>query len=167
MKWGCIECGKEIPQEQEFCQECEDKQFRKIGGFLFLPLIGLFVTAFSYLVAMTEAFKTLTTHYWNFTWDAKAFFISSLIIYIVMFFFGVFVISLFFKKKKSLPRIYIYFLIAIIVTITINTYLLHILIPDVKIGYNEIAPIIRNIITAFIWIPYFIISVRVKRTFIR
>lgn len=43
-----------------------------------------------------------------------------------------------------------------------NTYLLYILIPGAEIGYNELVPVFRNVITALIWIPYFITSVRVK-----
>ncbi|WP_227675395.1 DUF2569 family protein [Klebsiella sp. WP3-S18-ESBL-05] len=45
--------------------------------------------------------------------------------------------------------------------------MLYRLIPGVNIGYNELVPVFRNVISAFIWIPYFITSVRVKRTFIR
>ncbi|HEI6816114.1 TPA: DUF2569 domain-containing protein, partial [Yersinia enterocolitica] len=141
--------------------------FRKIGGFLFLPLIGLVVTAASYLFAMTDAFRVMTENYSHLNVNAKIFFMLSLAIYIVCFLFSVTVLSFFLKKKKFLPKLYILFLISVVATMSLNIYMLYMLIPDVKIGYNELVPIFRNVISALIWIPYFITSVRVKRTFIR
>ncbi len=166
MEWGCTKCGVEIPQEREFCDTCEEKNLRKIGGFLFLPLIGLVVAAASYLFAMNDAFKFMTENYSHLEINAKIFFILSLAIYIGEFLFTIIVLSFFLKKKKSLPKLFILFLISVIATLSLNVYMLYIFIPGVKIGYNELIPIFRNIISALIWIPYFLKSVRVKRTFI-
>ncbi|WP_244664789.1 DUF2569 family protein [Candidatus Symbiopectobacterium sp. 'North America'] len=58
-------------------------------------------------------------------------------------------------------------MISVVATMSLNVYMLYILIPGVKIGHNELAPVFRNVISALIWIPYFITSVRVKRTFTR
>jgi len=125
------------------------------------------VTAASYLFAMTDAFKFTIENYSHLNTHAKIFFMLSLAIYIGEFLFTATVLSFFIRKKKSLPKLYILFLISVITTMSLNTYLLYVLIPDAEIGYNELVPIFRNVITALIWIPYFIISVRVKRTFIR
>jgi len=167
MEWGCIKCGKEIPQDREFCSECEEKQFRKIGGFLYLPLIGLIVSVASYLFAMTQAFKVLVENYWHINSDAKMFFITSLLIYVMMFLFSVYTLSLFLRKKKNLPKAYILLLVSGLVTLSINTFLLYKLIHGVTIGYDELVPIFRNVISVLIWVPYFLVSARVKRTFIR
>ncbi|CAM8681712.1 DUF2569 domain-containing protein [Kluyvera sp. M-M157-B] len=167
MEWGCIKCGVAIPQEREFCDVCEEKHFRKIGGFLFLPLIGLVVTAAGYLFAMTDAFKFMAENYTHLNVSAKTFFALSLAIYAVEFLFSLTVLSFFLKKKRFLPKLYMLFLISIVVTMSLNLYMLYRLIPGVNIGYNELVPVFRNVISAFIWIPYFITSVRVKRTFIR
>lgn len=167
MEWGCIKCGLEIPQDREFCDKCEEKQFRKIGGFLFLPLIGLIVTAASYLFAMTEAFKVMTEGFADLNQSARMFFILSLVLYIVGFLFTVVVLSLFLKRKKLLPKLYILFLILVVLIASLNVYFFYVFIPVVKIGYNELVPIFRNVISALIWIPYFVTSVRVKRTFVR
>ena len=167
MEWGCTKCGVEISQDREFCDECEAKQFRKIGGFLYLPLIGLIVGAASYLFALTDALKVISVNYWHINTDARVFFIISIAIYILQLVFSILVISFFLKKKKSLPKLYILFLISTVSTMTFNAYMLYVLIPGVNIGYNELVPIFRNVISALIWIPYFITSVRVKRTFTR
>jgi hypothetical protein len=125
------------------------------------------VTAASYLFAMTDAFKVMTENYSHLNANAKIFLILSLAIYIGEFLFTVTVLSFFLKKKKFLPKLFILFLISIVATMSLNVYMFYMLIPGVKIGYNELIPIFRNVISALIWIPYFITSVRVKRTFIR
>lgn len=167
MEWGCIKCGEEIPQDREFCTGCEEIQFRKIGGLLYIPLVGLIISAISYLLNVNEAFKAIIENYRSIDINAKVFFISSLAIYVVMFLFAAFTLSQFLKRKRLLPNLYISFLIAIIITLSINTYTLYALIPGVKIGYDELVPIFRSLISALIWIPYFTVSVRVKRTFIK
>lgn len=167
MEWGCIKCGESIPQEREFCDACEEKHFRKIGGFLFLPLVGIIVTAASCIFAMTQAFRVLVVNYGHINSHAKLFFILSLVIYLAQFLFSVTVLSFFLKKKKALPRLYIVFLLTLIATMAFNVFLLYRLIPGVNIGYDELVPVFRNGITALIWIPYFMVSTRVKRTFIR
>jgi hypothetical protein len=73
MEWGCTKCGVEISQDREFCDECEAKQFRKIGGFLYLPLIGLVVGAASYLFALTDVLKVISVNYWHINTEARVF----------------------------------------------------------------------------------------------
>ncbi|MGP4128687.1 hypothetical protein OJE16_02305 [Pantoea tagorei] len=51
-KWTCIKCDNEISQYQEYCAECEEKQYRKIGGFLYLPLLSLFALGYSYFSSL-------------------------------------------------------------------------------------------------------------------
>lgn len=115
----------------------------------------------------TSGKRVMTENYSHLNVNAKIFFMLSLAIYIVCFLFSVTILSFFLKKKKFLPKLYILFLISVVATMSLNIYMLYMLIPDVKIGYNELVPIFRNVISALIWIPYFITSVRVKRTFIR
>lgn len=167
MKWSCIKCDKEIPQHQEFCKECEEKQFRKIGGFLFIPLLGLFLSAFYYILAINNTVKYLLINYTTLNVNAKAFFIGSLVIYFFMFLLVILVGSYFLRKKKELPRLYIILLLAVIGTALINLLMLYKLIPGAKIGYDELLPIVRSVLSSFIWIPYFIVSERVKKTFVR
>ncbi|CBG87185.1 DUF2569 domain-containing protein [Citrobacter rodentium] len=166
MKWGCIKCGVEIPQHTEYCSECEDKQFTKIGGFLYLPLLGLFITALSHLVASYESFKYLVDNFYHLFFDAKLFFIGTFTISLVVFLAAAWVISVFLRKKKSLPKLYIGLMLLLIVLTALNTWMLSVLIPGIYIGSEELVPLLRLIISACIWIPYFLKSVRVKRTFI-
>ncbi|MGO3569730.1 MAG: DUF2569 family protein, partial [Serratia grimesii] len=69
------------------------------------------------------------------------------------------------RKKRQLPRFYIGLLLANILFLAIDLYLGNRYL-DVALNYEESRPLIRNIIGACIWIPYFYVSVRVKRTFV-
>lgn len=167
MKWGCIKCGTEIPQDREFCDVCEERQFKKIRGFLVLPFAGLFLMGFIFPVEITGFFfKIITINYNNLTENGKLYFLISMFIDSVMFLFITYIISLFIKKKKTLPKAYIGLIIATIATMSFKLYLYFILLSPSSIGYNELVPIFRNILSAFIWIPYFLVSERVKRTFV-
>lgn len=172
MKWTCIKCDKEISQYREYCDDCDDcesKQFRKIGGFLYLPLIGLFIGAFGWIMLLTEAIKTM------FIIDFSSVYRTKLLGYLcfefafqlIFLFFSIYLISIFFRKKRTLPKLYIYFSLSVLVYMFLDLIFGMNAFPDlVRFEYDTVKPIVRNIIAALIWIPYFITSVRVKKTFI-
>lgn len=166
MQWGCIKCGVEIPQDTEYCAECEEKQFRKIGGFLYLPLISLFIHAVSNLAAIYDAFKYLIENYDYLSFDVRLFFAGTALICFILFLATAYIIPVFLKRKKQLPKLYICLYISIILLTSLNVYMLYALIPGVTIGYDELSPVLRLVISSCIWIPYFIKSERVKRTFV-
>ena len=74
---------------------------------------------------------------------------------------------LFFLKKKIFPKAYIAFMTASLLYIPINIYLTNLLFPQTTLFNGEV---IKNIcialISALIWIPYMLMSHRVKNTFI-
>ena len=56
-KWTCIKCDKTIPQHQEYCPECEEKRYRKIGGLLFVPFLNMFLIAYGYFTSLAVTLK--------------------------------------------------------------------------------------------------------------
>jgi uncharacterized membrane protein len=56
-KWTCLTCDKEIAQHLEYCAECEEKRYRKIGGLLFLPLLNILLMAYDYFTSLIVTLK--------------------------------------------------------------------------------------------------------------
>lgn len=169
MKWSCIKCDKETSQNREYCDDCEAKQFRKIGGFLYLPLIGLFIGAFGWAMLLTEAINTV------FIIDLSSIYRTEIFGYLCFEFvfqllfllFSIYLISIFFRRKKTLPKLYIYFSLSVLIYMLLDLCFGINVFPDlVRLEYDTVKHVIRSLISALIWIPYFITSVRVKKTFI-
>lgn len=140
-----------------------------IGGWLVLVGIGLFLSP----IRLLYDFAT-TEEYFNSTlWAAlvnqkkwssfllMAFEFAYNISYCV---FGLLVLSLFLKRRTSLPRmICFYYGITCVITL-LDTLAAHTLNPTaVDWSYSDVG---RTMVVAAIWIPYFQLSERVKSTFV-
>ncbi|WP_214039192.1 DUF2569 family protein [Photorhabdus akhurstii] len=73
---------------------------------------------------------------------------------------------LFFRKNKKTPLFYIILLVFTLLFVITDLALAH-YVYEIKLDYNYLFLLFRTVLYACIWIPYFIISVRVKITFIR
>lgn len=80
-----------------------------------------------------------------------------------------------FQKKKSLPRLMIGFYLTLFLIAAASAYLLT-LYPEFRDPTLENAPVIggdpimgvaRGVVVCVVWIPYFLVSARVKNTFVR
>lgn len=146
---------------------------RRLGGWLVFPFIGLFLNIV--LITIT----LFTSDFFN-----KAFWISrtdptsenyisgfsSLIIFelaINVFFiaFCAFLIPCFIKNLKFVPKLMVIYYISYFLLITIDHCFASILIEPTNLFYLS-KDIFRSMFSAAIWIPYFMISSRVKETFV-
>lgn len=161
----CIVCGNEAIKYSDYCKSCEDRELSKIGGWLWLPAIGLVVTLISYLLSINVALKTIFEN--SGLLHGKLLFLIyfELIAFILLSLMTLFVSSLFIRKKKQLPRYYIALIIVGIAYYSVDLLLIYQVL-DIKVTYKEVSTLVRSIFSACIWIPYFVVSVRVKRTFI-
>ena len=73
--------------------------------------------------------------------------------------------SLFLRKKRQLPVTYIIFLLYGVVFVGVDLWLANALM-NLPIDYDDTRSLIRAIVACCIWIPYFRVSERVKRTFV-
>ena len=79
----------------------------------------------------------------------------------------IYLLYLFFKKKKSFPKNYIFISLFAIIVIPVDAYLVSVVIPDEKIWDVEtLKSFIQTLLSGAIWIPYMLKSQRVRNTFI-
>ncbi|KAA1247471.1 DUF2569 family protein [Aquimarina sp. RZ0] len=153
--------------------------YSKIGGWLILIAIGLSFTPLRIFYDLIKNFKEFYgTNTWNYiTQKHNSFselFSSMLIIFeliynLVFIVFSILLIILFFKRRSITPRMMIIFYSASFIVITADSI--------IAFGLNEFLyseaervqtfkEIAKSFIKMIIWIPYFLVSKRVKSTFV-
>lgn len=162
----CLQCDNETLKESDFCAACEAREFKKIRGWLYVPAAGLIFSILGNIVAINFNLRFLMDNASLIGDTQRALLLFELFAYVAMFGFAVYVSSLFFRKKRQLPRCYIALLLSGVAFVGLDLLLGHIYL-DVPYVYAAVQPLIRNLVSACIWVPYFIVSVRVKRTFVR
>jgi hypothetical protein len=149
-----------------------------IGGWLLLPALGLIASpllmAFGFYRDLLPA---LMPDVWNSLTDPRSAAYNSLwgplivyevLINVALFVFTVWLLWQFFSKSQRAPKLFVIWLAAIAGTQIID-YLLSSQIPmvaDKAVDAADVKGLVRSIVNAAIWIPYFIRSERVKNTFI-
>ncbi|MFS2221064.1 DUF2569 domain-containing protein [Pantoea sp. B65] len=160
----CIKCENEAIKNSDYCQGCEENAFKKIGGFLYIPAVSIVLSiCFSTFQAM-GALKYLLYP------DN----IRSVIPLIIFEFCGwlmiaglaVYTAGQFFRKRRKTPGFYISLLVANLLFCLTDLSVAY-SVYDVQLQHGQFAWLGRNIIGCAIWISYFLVSVRVKRTFVR
>ena len=151
--------------------------YDSIGGWLILIAIGLVITpirlGYSILVELLPVFEPETWNYltspdspvYHHLWKpliwfevlGNAFFMAFAIV-LMFFFFG---------KRKLLPRLFIIYLVSNLVFV-LGDYYMASQIPmlgemDMSDSFREIG---RSILSVGIWVPYFLLSERVRGTFV-
>lgn len=162
----CIQCDNEALKDSDFCAVCEEREFKKIRGWLYLPALGLVLTILANLFSVNMTMRFLMEHYAGISNAQRAILFFELFSFIAMFGYAIFVSSLFFRKKRQLPRYYIALVVVGTVFLAIDLLLGHqyLAVPYV---FDTVNPLLRSVLGACIWIPYFLVSERVKRTFVR
>lgn len=151
---------------------------RGLGGWLILISIGLFVTPIRLAISLYNDFLPIfTTGSWQIVttpgsesyhhlWAPLIIFeIGGNIFFII---FDIILISLFFAKSYRFPILYMAFL-ALNLLFVAGDFFFADLIPDVATEDNadSIKELTRSIMGVIIWIPYCLVSKRVKNTFVK
>jgi len=154
------------------------KKYNQIGGWLVLIAIGLVLTPFRVfyeLIINAEEFYGI--HTWNYIFQEhrsfNEFFLSLLIVFELIYnsifiVFTIFLIILFFKRRSIVPRMMIIFYASTFLIITLDTFVAFGLNAELYSEAEKVQAfkdISRSFFSAVIWIPYFLISKRVKATF--
>lgn len=142
-----------------------------IGGWLVLVAIGLIVSPIRLAYSIiADYLPTINSSEWT-TLNFPAFknlFYGELVVNSLFILFAVVLLVLFFTEDRRFPKCIIAFYIAnvtfVIVDFAIASY--H---PLIRLAANPeggIMEVVRSVIAAAIWIPYFLVSQRVKNTFV-
>ncbi len=142
----------------------------RIEGWLYLPALGVLLSPALMLYNFVTDMQLINgqpwvIHYMN--GNTGLFFLALLeqIYNAGMSAYSVLMIVLFFQRRSSVPQLMIYYFGVPLAWLILDPLIMEIITP----GANPVDPtgaIIRNLIAAAIWIPYFRTSQRVKRTFV-
>ncbi|MBC3541295.1 DUF3857 domain-containing protein [Rufibacter sediminis] len=144
---------------------------RQIGGWLGLVGFGLVLTPFRLMYEIATG-EWISLDIWNKLGDADSSLYNPValwvlvltIVYNVFFFcYSVLIVTLFFKKRSSLPRLVTIFYAVSLAGMIADACAVSALGGDVTTAYSSIT---RSLFAAAIWIPYFNLSRRVRETFI-
>ncbi len=152
-------------------------EIKSIGGWLILPAIGLVLTPFVLIFQIAvngyfesglwSSFKILGYDNW---WALNLLMGAEFAINVFLLVFSILLIILFFQKRTSLPKLIVVFYIISALTPIYDYVMYSELFPKELLAdfddTESFGDIFKSIIRAAIWIPYFMISDRVKKTFV-
>lgn len=160
----CDHCGKNMKYDdcnQKNFLSREEMKLTGIGGWLILPIIGLSLSVLFNFLASFAAYALS-----NNVVEVPDYLVPILNFEVVInFLFAIaciIALVLLIKKKRIFPKIVIGIYVASCLFVIIDTMWISSTGSDIS---YLISGIVRVILTACIWIPYFLISKRVKYTF--
>ncbi|WP_119389973.1 DUF2569 domain-containing protein [Taklimakanibacter lacteus] len=149
---------------------------RGIGGWLILPIIHLVIT-----ILLTAYNVMMALQYWSgimamvtgnidpaYRWMAVPT-ILSLVLGIALVAFAIYVLVRLFQKRREVPRLMIWFY-SLVLAVTLFESGMVFAFEEFRESSADVGQALKDLIRAFlgvaIWIPYFLVSKRVKATFV-
>jgi len=174
--------GYKFPSEEYGSEENTTIRVEGIGGWLILPIIGLFLTP---IISSFQLINVVLPSFEATTWAALTtqgspayhpvwapYLIYGLIATIILIISAIALLIILFKKLSILPSLIIVYFIFILATALVDNTIYYTVILDAfpQLGasmQSELTQqLIRALIGTTIWVPYFIKSERVKNTFV-
>jgi hypothetical protein len=148
-----------------------------LGGWLIVVGIGVVSTPIRMLVSALPVYWSIFT---DGTWQAitskssefyNPYFarlvVGEVIVNLILFGLSICLIYLFFKKHHRFPRLYIYMLIGSLLFVFLDAWLVSKVFPGIPFFDAEMAlPLWGALFGALIWVPYMLVSERVRLTFV-
>lgn len=156
----------------------DEKKYDKIGGWLVICAIGLALYPVQAAVSLyTEIIPALSSENWSrLTIPSSVSYhplwapllITELIGNGCFLILSTCVVVFFFKQRKFVPRLAIIFLASNLIFVGLDCYFTQVILETIDpMNMGPIINFVRTLVASIIWIPYFLFSQRVKRTFTR
>lgn len=149
----------------------DSRHLEGIGGWLLLVALAIISAPIVLLVFMIREYVPLfvTPHVWDVLQGQPR--LHAVVVFeaatnIISFLIVLALVYLFFKKRKSFPAFYIMYLVLHAAFLIADLFFVHAAVPAVAIRAQDAASASRGIFMALIWIPYLLVSRRVKATFV-
>lgn len=156
--------------------QAEHHKLKGLGGWLILVGIGVVITPFRLLMIISSTYLPLFKDgSWELLTDpaSDSYYPNFDIVVIIeilgnsaFVLFSVYLIYLFFSKHYLFPKMYIVFIVANLVFIFADALLGSLVLDVAAFDAETIQAIVRPLISAFVWVPYLLVSKRVKVTFV-
>jgi len=155
----------------------EEEKLTGLGGWLILVGLGIVFSPVK-IVTMVfpiymeifsngswELLTTAGTQYYNSMW--MPYLLIEMIVNIVFLVTWLYIAFLFFTKKKLFKKVYIAMLVLSLLFIFLDAVSIRLILPDEPIfDPDTTKELIRGLIAVLIWVPYVLVSKRVKLTFV-
>lgn len=155
----------------------EDRDLQGIGGWLILVAIGIVITPFRLGLLMVQTYPEIFT---SGAWEALTtegsgvyspfwapFILGEILVNSIMLLAWLYIAYLFFSKKAALPKWYIGLAVFGLVFVIADAFAIRLVVSDAPIFDADIVrELMRSLITVVIWVPYMLVSKRVKATFV-
>ena len=152
------------------------KSYSKIGGWLILCAVGLVLYPVQTLFSLvTEIIPAVFSDNWaaltsptdpgyHTLWAPLV--IAELVGSISFFIWSIFIVIFFFQRHHWTPRLVIFFMIANIIFVGADYCIINFfLIRTNSVNVDATINFVRTVVAGAIWIPYFLFSRRVDKTF--
>lgn len=157
--------------------EMTNVRAKPIGGWLILIAIGLILTPILILIDLVGENGFYDAYTWSVLWNTEGMqgkpnvilIAIELMINLARIIFAIILIILFFERRSTVPRLMVILFASTAVFIILDAIAAYAINGDVFSTEEDQATtkeIVQSIIRAAIWIPYFLISKRVKETFV-
>jgi len=135
----------------------------KIGGWLIVPAFGLILSAIFVLISIsTEIIPVFTAvPFSDLSGQLRIYLVVDVVLNALLLIFIIVVAVLFFKRRRIVPKLMIslYFINLLFV---LGDHFLFMSLNEVQWIFG----VIQGVAACLVWIPYFLVSKRVKTTFV-
>jgi hypothetical protein len=155
----------------------EEKNLEGIGGWLILVAIGIVVTPIRLIMLMMTTYPEIfSTGVWEVltTQGSEAYsplwapiLIGEILINSGMLLAWLYMAYLFFSKKMVFPKWYVGLAVFSLIFIIADAFAIKLVMPSEPVfDPDTIKELMRSLFMVVVWVPYMLISKRVKATFV-